>query len=59
MWYTRSAHRVLTAKPKQGENFENLNVDGIIILDWILRKQDGRTRSGFFWIRVGVSGWIL
>jgi hypothetical protein len=31
---------------------EELVVDGRIILEWILEKQDEKTLTGFIWIRI-------
>jgi hypothetical protein len=35
------------------DRFEYLSVDGRIILNWILKKWVGRTRSGLIWLRIG------
>jgi hypothetical protein len=32
---------------KEGDNLEDLNVDGEIILKWILGKQGGKVWTGF------------
>jgi len=37
----RGAYRVLVGKPEGKNNFEDLGVDGNIILKWIFRKWDG------------------
>jgi hypothetical protein len=35
---------------------EELGVYVKIILEWILRKQDGKVWTGFVWLRIGTSG---
>jgi hypothetical protein len=34
---------------------EHVDVDGRIILTWILKKYDGRVRTGFIWLRIAIS----
>jgi hypothetical protein len=41
---------------KEREQFENLSVDGSIILKWILNKEDDRPWSGFSLERRYVTG---
>jgi hypothetical protein len=38
---------------------EDLDVDGWIILKWILGKQGGKVWTGCIWLRVGTSGGLL
>jgi uncharacterized membrane protein YjdF len=38
---------------------ESEGVDGRIILEWILRKYDGKVWTGFIWLRIGNSGGFL
>jgi hypothetical protein len=47
----RSAYRVLVGKPEQKDHFEDLGIDGRIILYGSLR-----IRNGFIWLRTGISG---
>jgi hypothetical protein len=35
-----------------------LDVDGKITLEWILRKNGGRVCTGFIWLRIGTSGGV-
>jgi hypothetical protein len=30
-----------------------------IILEWILRRQDGKVWSGCIWLRIGISSWLF
>jgi hypothetical protein len=44
---------------KGRDHSENLGVDGMIILEWILQKYDGNLWTGFIWLRIGTSGGLL
>jgi hypothetical protein len=43
---------------KERDNFEDLDVDGRIILKCICRKWDGAW-NGFVWLRIGTGGGLL
>ena len=38
------------------DHFEDLRVDGRIMLKWIFKKWNGDARSGLIWIRIGTGG---
>jgi hypothetical protein len=38
---------------------EELVVDGMVILKWILKKLNGSAFVGLIWLRIGKSGGIL
>jgi hypothetical protein len=38
---------------------EDVDVDGRIILKWILEKYDGVLCTGLIWLRIGTSGELL
>jgi hypothetical protein len=44
---------------KEGDHVEDLSVDGRIILQLILKEQDGSVWTGFVWFMVGNSGGIV
>lgn len=44
-------HTVLMGNSERGDALENQDLEGSIILKWILNKQDGRTWAGFIWHR--------
>jgi hypothetical protein len=43
----------------KGGHFEDLVVDGRIILKWILNKSVGRSWTELIWLRIGRSGWLF
>ena len=43
----------------KGDHFEDLGVDGRIILKWILNKSVGRSWTELIWLRIGRSGWLF
>jgi hypothetical protein len=53
-------HKIFWLENMKGrDNSENLNVDGSLILEWILGKQGGKVGSECIWIRTGTSGGLL
>ena len=38
---------------------KDVGVKGRIIINWVLRKQDGRAWTEFIWVRIGISGGVL
>jgi hypothetical protein len=55
LWGRRGVYRVLAGKPEGKNHFEDLGVDGRIILRWILRKFEGAW-TGLIWLRIGTGG---
>jgi hypothetical protein len=45
-----SAYMGLVGRSKERDHFEDLDLDGRMILKWILKKQDGRSCTGFIWL---------
>jgi len=39
--------------------FEELEVDGRIILKWTFKEWDGEAWTGFMWLRIGAAGRCL
>jgi hypothetical protein len=65
-------HAVVTRDPPNMDAYNNLvvksegkkpcgrpGIDGKIILEWILRKQDGKVWVEFFWLRIWTSDGVL
>jgi len=44
---------------KEWDHSEDLKVDGMIILDWILGKYSGNVRPGCMWLRIVTGGGIF
>jgi hypothetical protein len=49
----------VVGEPEGKKPLGNLEVDGKIILEWILGKRGGRLLTGFMWLRIGTSGGLL
>jgi hypothetical protein len=54
----RNVHKILVRKPDR-KTTEDLGVDGMIILEWLLEKYGGKVWTGFIWFRIGTSGRFL
>jgi len=46
-------------KPEQKKHFQDLSIDGMIRVKWILKKQDGRVWIGLMRLRIGANGRLL
>jgi hypothetical protein len=52
-------YEVLVRNLKGRSHSEDLDIDGNIILEWILGKHSGKLWTGFIWLRIGTSGGLL
>jgi hypothetical protein len=52
----RGACRVLVGIPGERNHFEDLGVDGRIILKRIFKKWDEEAWTGLIWLRIGTGG---
>jgi hypothetical protein len=56
----RNAYKILVRKPEAKRALgEDLDLDGSIILKWILGKYGWRVWTGFIWLRIGTGGRLL
>jgi hypothetical protein len=55
----RNTYKILVRKSEGENHSEELDVDGKIILEWILGKQDGRVWTGCIWLRIGAIARLL
>jgi hypothetical protein len=54
----RGAYRVLVGSLRERDHLQDPDVDGKIILKWILRSEIGAW-TGSIWLRTGTSGEFL
>ena len=52
----RGVHKVLMGNLRERDLWGDQNVDGRIILRWILRKWEGVLGTGWGWLRIGTGG---
>ena len=52
----RGVHKVLVGKPEGKRPLGDQDIDGRIILRWILRKWEGVVGTGWSWLRIGKGG---
>ena len=52
----RGVHKVLVGKPEERGHWGDQDVDGRIILRWILRKWEGVVGTGWSLLRIGTGG---
>jgi hypothetical protein len=53
----RGAYNILIGKG--GDHWEDLGIDGMITIRWILRKSGLGMWIGFIWLRIGIRGGLL
>ena len=61
VWLTRmeegrDVYKVLVGKPEGKNHWGDQDVDGSIILRWILRKWERVVGTGWSWLRIGKGG---
>jgi len=49
----RGAYRVYVGRPQGNRQLVRQGADGRILLKWILKHWDGKTRTGSIWDRMG------
>ena len=52
----RGVYRTLVGNLREGDHWGDPDVDGKIILRWILRKWEGVVGTGWSWLRIGTGG---
>jgi hypothetical protein len=55
----RNSYKIFIGKPEGENHSEDLDIDGRIILEWILGKWGGMMWTGFIWITIGTNGELL
>jgi hypothetical protein len=56
---TGSAYIVSVRKPQGKNHLEDPGVDGVFLLEWLLKKSFWRAWAGLIWLRKGTSGKLL
>jgi hypothetical protein len=55
----RGAYRFLWENLRKRYHFEDLGIDGRIILKWIFKKWDERAWAELIWLGIGTGGGLL
>jgi len=55
----RNAYKFRSENLKWRDQYEDLGLDGRIILEWILGKWGGRLEAGCVWLGMGTGGGLL
>jgi hypothetical protein len=55
----KNTYRLLVGMPERKNRQEDQDVDGCIILGWILERWDGLKWTGLVWLRIGTGGEFL
>ena len=60
MWHVRGTGEVHTAfwwgHPRKRDHLEDLGINEMLILKWILKKWDGEALTKLIWLRIGKGG---
>jgi hypothetical protein len=63
MWHAGGGGKVFTGfwlgDPKVGDHWEDLGIGERITLSWTFGRFGSMGRTGFSWLRIGSSGWLL
>jgi hypothetical protein len=49
----KCAYRVLVGKSQAKDHFADLDIDGSIVLKWVLQKWAGRSGTEMMWLSIG------
>jgi hypothetical protein len=52
----KGVYSVSVGRPEGKNHWEDRDVDGRIILKWILEKWDGEAWTGLIWLRIETGG---
>jgi hypothetical protein len=51
--------KCLSGNIKGREHLEDLSINGRLICNWNTKKSNGRVRTRFIWLRIGISVGLL